>query len=108
MSSARLQSGFAQWAGLFGGAAAWYAAHDLSFYLVRVNCGTWPWLATTIHALALLLVVICGLVSFRAAPANVFTLRGFSAWTGVGAAALFALVIIWQGLGTLIYSGCER
>jgi hypothetical protein len=30
------------------------------------------------------------------------------AWIGLGAAALFALVIAWQGVGGLIYSGCER
>jgi len=99
---------FAPWAGLFGGGVSWYAAHDLALYLVNDNCRQ-MWITPVIHLVALAACLAAGWVSWRALPAD----RGdhrrvFAASLGVAAAALFALVILWQGMATLIYSGCER
>ena len=42
---------FLPWAGLFGGVLAWYGAHEISFYLSRVNCDA-RWLVAVIHLVA--------------------------------------------------------
>jgi hypothetical protein len=99
------------WAGLFGGAVAWYGAHDLSFYLVRANCSSHHWIAPSIHIAALAIAVTCGLISYRTLrteqewPTDV---RGFAALVGTAAATLFSIAIVWQGIATLVYTGCER
>lgn len=95
------------WFGLIGGAAAWYAAHEASFFLVRVNCVGRPWIVAAIHTIALLLVSVAGFVSFHSENRDDGALT-FANWIGIGAALLFAIVIVWQGAAGLIYNGCER
>jgi hypothetical protein len=95
------------WAGLLIGAIAWYAAHELSFYLVRDNCRS-PWIAPAIHLAALAAAVGGGIVSAGARRAARDEMQLMSAWIGAGAAALFSLALLFQGVASLVYSGCER
>ena len=99
------------WAGVFGGAAFWYAAHDLSTYLLNVNCRH-IWVAPFIHIIALIGAIASGYLSYRAWPdgdsSNRDRFLSFSSMVGVAAAALFALVILWQGVAAIVFSGCER
>ncbi|SEP47535.1 hypothetical protein SAMN02990966_06838 [Rhodospirillales bacterium URHD0017] len=92
------------WSGLIVGALAWYGAHELGFYLLRPNCQH-PWIVPVIHLVALLLTVAAGVASLMAEPRRP---RSPMAWIGLGGAALFALVIAFQGGAGLVYSGCER
>ncbi|MDD5460068.1 MAG: hypothetical protein PHG00_00275 [Methylococcales bacterium] len=100
------------WAGVFGGAAFWYAAHDLATYLSAFNCRH-GWVAASIHLIALLGAMGCGILSYQTLPGSGSDgserrRLTFSGGIGMAAAALFSLVILWQGIATLIYSGCER
>jgi hypothetical protein len=111
MNGARLPgSRLAPWAGLLGGAAAWYAAHDASFYALRASsCAAAPWVVAGIHAMALLVVLGAGALSYRSVrPEQWRTGPTFEGVIGLGAALLFAVVIIWQGAAVLFYSGCDR
>lgn len=91
------------WAGLIAGGVAWYCAHDLGFYLVRANCRS-PWIVPAINLTALLIAAAGGATSLYSSHSP----RPAAAWIGTGGAALFALVILWQGIAGLVYSGCER
>jgi hypothetical protein len=104
MSVSTARSVVMPWSGLIVGALAWYGAHELGFYLLRPNCQQ-PWIVPVIHLVALLLTAGAGAASLMAEPRRP---RSPMAWIGLGAAALFALVIAWQGVAGLIYSGCER
>ncbi len=100
------------WLGVFGGAAAWYAAHDLGTYLTTVNCHH-PWLVPLIHLVALVVAVACGWRAWQAWPTgtaddNPRNLQAFSAGIGTAAAALFAIVILWQGMASLVFNGCAQ
>jgi hypothetical protein len=97
------------WAGLFGGAFFWYAAHDLGLYFSAVNCRH-QWIVAAVHIVAMLGAALSGLVSWEARPDDGTGGRRltFSAGIGLGAAALFMIVILWQGAAGFIYSGCER
>jgi hypothetical protein len=98
------------WAGLFAGGFAWYAAHDLSLYLVRQNCTTSQLIAPLIHLVALAIALGGGFISYR----EIRTIRAgghaysFAALVGFAAAILLSIVIVWQGVATLVYTGCER
>jgi hypothetical protein len=98
------------WAGLLGGAVSWYGAHEASFYLVRQNCAGKPWIVPLIHLAALAITVSAGTLSFkqsrRARP--LADSPAFEALIGTGAALVFVVVILFQGVAGLIYTGCER
>jgi len=98
------------WLGVFGGAAAWYAAHDLGTYLLTVNCHH-PWLVPLIHLAALAAAAWCGWRAWQAWPDetgedNTRKLMAFSSGIGTAAAGLFAVVILWQGIAALVFNGC--
>jgi uncharacterized membrane protein len=96
------------WIGIFGGAALWYGAHDLGFYFSDYNCRH-TWILPTIHVLFFLACLICAGLSFRIwRRGDREAVRTWVAGIGVAAAFLFSLVILWQGIATFIYSGCER
>jgi hypothetical protein len=98
------------WTGLFAGGFAWYAAHDLSLYLVRQNCTTNQLIAPLIHLVGLAIALGGGFISYR----EIRTTGGgneaysFAARVGFAASLLLSLVILWQGIATLVYTGCER
>jgi hypothetical protein len=99
-----------KWAGLLGGTVAWYAAHEASFYALRMsNCAAIAWVVAAIHAAALLVTLTAGGLSFRAARSGDGKVApSFAAAIGLGAAAIFTVVIIWQGAAAFVYSGCEQ
>ncbi|MFL5785855.1 MAG: hypothetical protein ACJ76H_14655 [Bacteriovoracaceae bacterium] len=97
-------------AGLFGGALFWYLAHDIGFYFSGYEC-RYDWIPSTVHGVALVAVIFCGLISWRALPRTdkeMSTGRTFFAYVGVAAAVLFSLVILWQGVAAVVYSECSR
>jgi hypothetical protein len=98
------------WAGLFAGGFAWYGAHDLSLYLVRQNCTTSHVIAPLIHLVALAIALGGGLISYREIRAGGAGNHAYSfaASVGFAAALLLSVVILWQGVATLVYTGCER
>jgi hypothetical protein len=98
-------------AGIFVGAIMWYLAHDIAFYYSGHDC-KFRWILPTVHFLALLITLWSGAISahaWRKVPLDGhMTREQFVGGIGVAAAALFSLVIVWQGVATLIYKGCER
>lgn len=99
------------WLGLIGGAIAWYLAHDISFYYSHTNCDH-RYIVPTVHVLALMVSLYCGLLSYRSFPspstAGFENRPAFFSGIGTAAAGLFSLVIAWQGLAALFFTGCER
>jgi len=99
MSSQRLRSrGLGVWAGLFVAPAAWYAAHQASFYVLSVNCAGPRWLVALIHVLALLFAGGSGVVSARAEPGA--SEQAFPRMLAIGAAAVFSVAILWPFMKT--------
>jgi hypothetical protein len=96
-------------AGLMAGAGAWYAAHDLSFYWSGNNCQH-GWIAPTIHGIALIVCLCGGALSARTFRRTEPSMgpQYFLALLGSLGGLLFTLVILWQGVATLVYTGCER
>jgi hypothetical protein len=92
-------------AGFFGGVTFWFAAHEIGFYFSDYNCRH-SWILPFVHLIALLGSVGSGLISYKCAKSE--TKFNYNSGIGIAAAALFSLVITWQGIATLIYSGCER
>jgi hypothetical protein len=98
------------WSGLLGGFLCWYAAHDLGFYFSDFNCRH-QWIVPSIHLLALAASVYFTWISFavlRSEKPDVQGKRGFVSLVSTGAGAVFSLVILYQGVATLIFKGCER
>ncbi len=99
------------WIGLVGGVISWYAAHEIGFFLAGNDC-TLRWILKTVHVIAFLVAIICVRLSAQAVnrlktdaePPTKLTI----AFVSLGAAVLFAIVILWQTLATFFYSGCER
>jgi hypothetical protein len=103
-------------AGIFGGAISWYFAHEIGFYLAHLNCAH-HWIVPAVHLVALAASTTCVWISYRARvtedrvtkdKVNLETQQGFFSSVGVAAGALFTLVILWQGVASIFYSGCER
>jgi hypothetical protein len=99
-----------RWAGLVSGVVFWYAAHDLSFYFSAYNCGH-PWLLPFIHLVALAGCLYGGLLSLRTlvkGQTDSESSTELIAGVSTASAVLFALVILWQGIATLVFHGCQR
>jgi hypothetical protein len=105
-------------AGLFIGAAAWFASTQLNYALAAVNCTAGhDWLPAGIAFLLTAVSIAGGLLSWRAwtkaapAPApdsDIPRPNRLLAGIGVLGAALFALVIATQGAAALILQACAR
>lgn len=104
------------WAGLAAGPAAWAVATQLQFAIAPWTCAKGgahlivPGVALLLAAVA----VVGGILSWRswrALPALPLEVGGrprhFLAALGTVAAMLFALAILMQGAGGLVFSGCE-
>jgi hypothetical protein len=100
------------WAGLAGGAAFWYAAHDIGFYYSGHDC-KYQWAIRLVHVLTLLACIYCSFISVRvwgsASDENPDS-GGVAFGAGISAAAgiLFSIVILWQGIAAFVFSGCSR
>jgi hypothetical protein len=90
------------WAGVFGGFLFWYLAHDIGFYFSGHGCN-YSWVPRVIHVVCFLGAVFATFLSFRTWRENKMT-----PLLNVSAGALFSLVILWQGIATFVYAGCER
>lgn len=108
------QSMLAPWAGVFLGALAWFAHHQ-----VGSNANYWDcsldrvWLTAGSGLLFGAVAAVGGVISWlaRAAPpssAGRPESRGFAAALGAMAAALFLFAILLQALSGLIVPGCFR
>jgi hypothetical protein len=96
------------WIGLIGGAGAWFTAHELSFYLSSANCSR-PWIAPLIHLVALVVAAASAGLAFHAGRNRSQPgLSQFVWMVGTAAGALFTVVVLWQGVATIVYSGCAR
>jgi hypothetical protein len=102
------------WAGLIAAPTAWFAAQQLGFYLTGQNCQSHQWIAPLINALAAAVAIAFGLLSFRtwrdhAGSAGASDQRAyFVAGVSTFITPIFVLVIVWQGLASFFYSGCEH
>lgn len=103
------------WAGLLAGPAAWAVSFQTGYALVPWQCANGSGLVPWISAAGIVAALAGGLLSWRAwnapllspgPPAHKRT-RVFVAALSVGAASLFALVMILQLLAGLIFEGCE-
>jgi len=95
------------WAGMLAGPAAWAISTQLNYALVDWQCRhQLP--IIPFAALCLILLALVGLaLSWRARKRQSDTER-FVAMIGVLMAALFATVILMQGVASLILDECTR
>ncbi|WP_374471791.1 hypothetical protein [Phenylobacterium sp.] len=114
MKPALSRSHLAPWAGVFLGAAAWFAQHQTGSNAVYWDCRLGgPWLTAATGLACAAVVVAGGLISWkaRAAPpesADRPETRAFAAYVGAGTAAIFLLAVTLQTLSGFIVPGCFR
>ncbi|MDB5444747.1 MAG: hypothetical protein JWQ97_64 [Phenylobacterium sp.] len=105
----------APWAGLFLGAAAWFAHHQGASDLIYWDCRLGgPLLTAGTGLVAGLVTAAGGLISWRThtairraaeAPAHNRSVAGM---IGAGSAAVFLLAIVFQSLAGVIVPACHR
>lgn len=117
--------------GIFGGFLCWYTAHEVGIFGADVDCRL-RWILTTVHGVTFVLCLACAWWSYQALlkvgkqshgknqnqiavgdsseePKQLKSSSDrFVALISLGAAFLFALVIFWQAVAAMIYTGCER
>jgi hypothetical protein len=106
------------WAGLALGAGAWAINTQLTYALVPWTCEHGVNIVLPIAGAFSAIAALGGYMSWQAwktgqerastEPGPIGRPRGFLAAVGAGSAALFALIIILQGLASLIVGGCAR
>jgi len=105
------------WAGAIAAPLAWFTQQVLMGSLVYQQCHGRPWLVPVIWAVFGVLVLAAMVVSWlglRRLPAAdegpSFAERRarMVGVLGVAMPMLFLLVMTWQGVAGLVYSGCER
>jgi hypothetical protein len=107
-------SAYAPWAGMFVGALAWFAHHQIGSNADFWSCRAGgPLLTVGLGLVFGLIAAAAGWVSWRtriAKPANPDRpeSRMFAAVVSAGSAALFCFAIILQSLSGLIVPGCLR
>jgi len=105
---------YAAWSGLFVGAAAWFAHHQVTSDRVYWACTTGgPLLTGGLGALCFIIAAGSGLVSWRARSGRPDRTEGpesstFAGVVSAGAAALFCFAILLQGLTGFIVPACVR
>jgi hypothetical protein len=104
-------------AGLYAGALSWMASTQANYALVPVVCShKGIWLVPLLSLCLAVISVLGGLLSWRALAVRYVhpeTHAGgrphyFLAWVSSGSAALFAAVILLQGVAGIVLQGCER
>ena len=103
------------WGGLFAGPLAWAASTQVNYLLVSWQCTHEVPIVPTLAVVLAIGALAGGVLSWRAGggetgstPKPEAKTDHFVATLGVLAAALFALVILMQGLAGLILDGCVR
>lgn len=106
------------WAGLAAGPGAWAAHTQIAYALAPWTCGHKINLVAPLAALSVIVALAGAAISWRAwhilpqqgpldAPVSEQPKR-FVAAMGTGLGFLFALVILMQGVASLVLSGCAR
>ena len=109
---ATASGGWRRWIGLAAGPGVWAVTTQAKYAVVQTACpGGSGLLTLVVGAVAALLVLAAGLVSWRAwdwagarGDANGRFLAGLSALT----ALLFAVSILLQGAAGFVFSDCHR
>jgi hypothetical protein len=103
------------WGGLFAGPLAWAASTQINYMLVPWQCAHGVPIVPTLAVVLAIVALAGGVLSWRSGggeagsrPEPEARTEHFVATLGVLAAALFALVILMQGLAGLILDGCVR
>ena len=115
MSERPASSALAPWAGLFLGAAGWFAHHQIASSLIDWDCTLGgPLLTLGLGLVCGLVIAAGGLISWRvhrrlaAAPQDAPHNRNVSGMIGAGAAAVFLLAVVFQALSGVIVPACHR
>jgi hypothetical protein len=105
-------SAVAPWTGLFVGAGAWFADHQLSSDGNFWNCARAGGAFTVVVGLVCLAIAVAGgLASWLARPearADEAETRGFARFVGAASAAVFALAIAFGTWAGVLLPGCQR
>jgi hypothetical protein len=102
--------------GLVLGPAAWFLTQQATYWLAYKPCGfVRPTVMLLVDVLGLAVALAGAALCWRhwrlpvAAPHPAARAeRNFAAGLGFTLCCLFAITIVWQGLATFFYSGCER
>jgi hypothetical protein len=105
-------SSLAPWTGLFVGAAAWFADHQLSSDANYWSCdrAAGPF-AIVVGLVCLAVAAAGGAASWAARPpeaAKDAETRSFARFVGAGAAGVFALAIIFGTWAGALLPACQR
>jgi hypothetical protein len=105
-------SGWSPWAGLFAGAAAWFAHQsfgaDANYWDCRFGGPVWT---TALGVVCAAIAAGGGWISWSARSSGGETAgetRRFSGLVGAATAAIFLMTITFQTLGGLIVPACAR
>jgi len=103
------------WAGAIAAPVCWFTQQLLAGILVPQDCHGRPWLVPTIWIVSSLLLVAAMGVSWRALTR--LTPNETASFTeqrarligiaGVLMPVLFLIAMTWQGVASMVYSGCE-
>lgn len=108
------RSSIAPWAGIFGGALAWFLHHQIASNAVYFDCRSGgPLLTAGLGLIFGLAAAASGLVSWRARRAPPSSVdrpesRDFAGAMGAMGAAVFAFAILLQSASGLVVPGCFR
>ena len=102
--------------GLVLGPAAWFLTQQATYYLASKPCGfVRPTVMLLVDVLGLAAALGGAALAWRdwqlpvAAPHPAARAeRNFAAGLAVTLCLLFAVAIVWQGMATFFFSGCER
>jgi hypothetical protein len=112
MSTRLAETKWAPWAGLFVGAIAWGAHHQIGSNLVYLRCSVGDaWLVVALGGAFLLIGLAATFLSWMSrrtgqATEHAVEMRRFTAWIGTAGGALFALAIILQTIAGLLAPTC--
>lgn len=112
MSTRLAETSWAPWAGLFVGALAWAAHHQIGSNIVYVQCSHMDGRLIIVIGAALLVATLAAtLLSWESrrtgqATEHAVEMRRFVAWLGAAGGALFALAIVFQTAAGFLAPTC--
>jgi len=112
MSTPLAETRWAPWAGLFLGAIAWGAHHQVGSNLVYLRCSLLDaWLVVGLGSAFLLITLAATILSWRSRRTGQVTehsieMRRFAAWISTAGGSLFALAITLQTIAGLLAPTC--
>lgn len=112
MSTRLSETGWAPWTGLFVGALAWAAHHQIGSNLVYVRCAPIDRVLVIAIGLAFLaLTIAAAALSWMSRKSgqpteHAVAMRRFTAWMGAAGGALFALALLLQTAAGFLAPTC--